>query len=78
MPEDTQPSSGDTGKSHDENESTTLHTCACGEQHEENPGSTSHRESCTSPLKFGDTCCCGSGNTPNREQHRCGHGPRCR
>ncbi|HOX35556.1 MAG TPA: hypothetical protein P5217_07300 [Methanoregulaceae archaeon] len=54
-----------------------LHTCACGEQHRHRPGSKSHREECTSPLKFGDTCCCGSGKAGEEARHRCGHGPRC-
>ncbi|HVN74286.1 MAG TPA: hypothetical protein VMT44_06825 [Methanoregula sp.] len=56
-------------------EKTGKHTCACGETHEQVAG-TSHRESCTSPLKFGDTCCCGSGQEP-KARHPCGHGPRC-
>ena len=38
MPENTQPSSDTPKKSTHENESTTLHTCACGEQHEDIPG----------------------------------------
>jgi hypothetical protein len=56
-------------------EGTTEHTCACGEMHEHIPG-VSHREECTSPQKFGDTCCCGSGQ-PSKARTLCGHGPRC-
>ncbi|MHB8052387.1 MAG: hypothetical protein ACYDEZ_03700 [Methanoregula sp.] len=78
MPKDTKPASNDTMKSDDKNETTTLHTCACGEQHEDLPGSPSHRDACTSTLKFGDSCCCVSDNTSKGEPHRCGHGPRCR
>ncbi|MFA6332688.1 MAG: hypothetical protein WCX22_07050 [Methanoregula sp.] len=71
MPETTQP------EAHDSKKSTSLHTCACGEQHEELPGSPSHRDECTSPKKFGNTCCCGSGQDTAASQQRCGHGPRC-
>ncbi|MDD1693651.1 MAG: hypothetical protein LUQ71_02905 [Methanoregula sp.] len=77
MPEHTQSSSKTTQKSNNENEPTPLHTCACGEQHEELPGSPSHREECTSDLKFGDTCCCASGEAGKVARSRCGHGPRC-
>ncbi|MFZ1897885.1 hypothetical protein [Methanoregula sp.] len=52
------------------------HTCACGEKHEEPKGEISHREACTSPLKFGETCCCQS-EEDAQTPHRCGHGPRC-
>ncbi len=55
-----------------------MHTCACGEQHQHIPGSPSHRDECTSPEKFGDSCCCGTGNHAQGAQHRCGLGPRCR
>ncbi|PKL69272.1 MAG: hypothetical protein CVV30_06780 [Methanomicrobiales archaeon HGW-Methanomicrobiales-1] len=77
MPEDTQPASNETTKSNNKTESS-LHTCACGEQHEDLPGSPSHRDACTSTLKFGDSCCCGSGEAAKEARHRCGHGPRCR
>ena len=53
------------------------HTCACGEKHEEHEAGVSHREACTSPLKFGDTCCCQSEEAAKNAPHRCGHGPRC-
>ena len=36
------------------------HTCACGEIHEQDAGDVSQRETCTSPLKFGNSCCCRS------------------
>ncbi|HVP96641.1 hypothetical protein [Methanoregula sp.] len=54
------------------------HTCACGEKHEEHEAGVSHRESCTSPLKFGETCCCQSEDDAKNARHSCGHGPRCR
>ena len=57
-------------------ESANAHTCACGETHEEHKPGISHRESCTSDLKFGDTCCCGSGKEA-KVRTPCGHGPRC-
>jgi len=60
----------------DHQDSTTEHTCACGETHRHRPGSPSHREECTSPKKFGDTCCCAR-TIPTGNQHRCGHGPKC-
>ncbi|MFZ1127732.1 hypothetical protein [Methanoregula sp.] len=53
------------------------HTCACGEKHERHEDGVSHRESCTSPLKYGDTCCCRSDDDTGNAPHRCGHGPRC-
>lgn len=56
-------------------DSMTEHTCACGETHEHTPG-VSHREECTSPKKFGDTCCCGTG-AASKARTPCGHGPRC-
>ncbi len=37
----------------------------------------SHREACTSPKKFGDTCCCQSEEEAKNASHPCGHGPRC-
>lgn len=78
----TEPGTSTTNKdekeSLDQKYSTHEHTCACGETHEHRPGSPSHRESCTSILKFGDTCCCGTGNVPKGDRHRCGHGPRCK
>lgn len=52
-------------------------TCACGEKHEPDTGGASHRESCTSPLKFGNSCCCEAGEEARNVHHRCGHGPRC-
>jgi len=52
------------------------HTCACGEKHEEPTGEISHREACTSPKKFGETCCCQS-EEDVKKPHPCGHGPRC-
>jgi hypothetical protein len=52
-------------------------TCACGEKHQNHAGHGSHRESCTSPLKFGNSCCCQPGEDPHPVHHRCGHGPRC-
>jgi len=54
---------------------TTEHTCACGETHEHQPG-ISHREECTSPQKFSDICCCGTGQA-SKVRTPCGHGPRC-
>ncbi|MDD4136554.1 MAG: hypothetical protein PHT99_01490 [Methanoregula sp.] len=78
MPETTQPAANDSMKSNNEKRSTTLHTCACGEQHEELPGSPSHRDECTSPRKFGTTCCCGSGQGSNTHPNPCGHGPKCK
>ena len=45
-------------------------TCACGEKHGPQAG-TSHRESCTSPLKYGDTCCCRSEEA--QKNHFCRH-----
>ncbi|MDD1689620.1 MAG: hypothetical protein LUQ66_03065 [Methanoregula sp.] len=75
MPDTTQ--SSDTRKAGNDKKSTPLHTCACGEQHEEIPGSPSHRDACTSDLKFGDSCCCGSGEAAKEARNRCGHGPRC-
>jgi len=75
MPEDKQQHSSDIPENDDE--SATLHTCACGEQHRHRPGSLSHRDDCTSPKKFGDSCCCGSGAAAQGNKHRCGHGPRC-
>ncbi|MGB8219340.1 MAG: hypothetical protein WCE46_03025 [Methanoregula sp.] len=53
------------------------HTCACGEKHEEPNSGVSHREACTSPLKFGETCCCQSEEEAKNARHPCGHGPRC-
>lgn len=53
------------------------HTCACGEKHEEHEAGISHREACTSPKKFGDTCCCQSEEEAKNASHPCGHGPRC-
>ncbi|MFA6362651.1 hypothetical protein [Methanoregula sp.] len=53
------------------------HTCACGEKHEEPTGEISHREACTSPKKFGETCCCQSEEEAKNASHPCGHGPRC-
>jgi len=53
------------------------HTCACGEIHEQETGDVSHREACTSPLKFGNSCCCQSDDAAHNAPHRCGHGPRC-
>ncbi|MFA5347874.1 MAG: hypothetical protein WC294_07035 [Methanoregula sp.] len=53
------------------------HTCACGEKHEQNSDNVSHREACTSPLKFGNSCCCQSDDVAKNAPHRCGHGPRC-
>lgn len=55
----------------------TEHTCACGETHEHHEEGKSHRDECTSTLKFGDSCCCGSGEAAKVARHRCGHGPRC-
>ncbi len=55
---------------------TTEHTCACGETHEDHQPGISHRDSCTSPLKFGNTCCCGSGKDA-KARTPCGHDPRC-
>ena len=52
-------------------------TCACGEKHEQYTEDVSHRESCTSPLKFGDSCCCQSDDAVQNAPHRCGHGPLC-
>ncbi|MDD1693412.1 MAG: hypothetical protein LUQ71_01690 [Methanoregula sp.] len=77
MPENTQPASSDSLKTNNETKSPDLHTCACGEKHEEIPGSPSHRDACTSDLKFGDTCCCASGEAGKIARSRCGHGPRC-
>jgi hypothetical protein len=77
MPNDKQPATNDTKKSNNEKESTSLHTCACGEQHEEIPEAPSHRDACTSTLKFGDSCCCGSSEAAKEARNRCGHGPRC-
>ncbi|MFA5269477.1 MAG: hypothetical protein WC379_16050 [Methanoregula sp.] len=74
MPSDKQQSSSDIPESDD---NATLHTCACGEQHPHTPGSPSHRDECTSPKKFGDSCCCESGEAGKEARHRCGHGPRC-
>ncbi|MCK9590863.1 MAG: hypothetical protein M0Q91_02465 [Methanoregula sp.] len=53
------------------------HTCACGEKHEQESANISHREACTSPLKFGNSCCCQSDDEAKNARHRCGHGPRC-
>jgi len=53
------------------------HTCACGETHEEHEAGVSHRESCTSSLKFGNTCCCQSEDDAKDARHPCGHAPRC-
>jgi len=53
------------------------HTCACGEKHAHRPGSPRHRDSCTSSMKFGDSCCCGSSPGPKGNHHRCDHGPKC-
>ncbi|WML67027.1 MAG: hypothetical protein METHP_00501 [Methanoregula sp. SKADARSKE-2] len=58
-------------------DTTNLHTCACGETHEDHTEGVSHREACTSYLKFGDTCCCGSGKEAKGRSTPCGHGPRC-
>jgi hypothetical protein len=55
----------------------TEHTCACGEQHSHREGTPSHRESCTSTLKFGNSCCCQSDDDTKNVPHPCGHGPRC-
>nr|WP_320160997.1 hypothetical protein [uncultured Methanoregula sp.] len=77
MPEKTQSVSSDTKKSINENEPTTLHTCACGETHEHHEEGISHRDECTSPQKFGNSCCCGSGEAAKEARNRCGHGPRC-
>ena len=70
MPEPNQPS-------HDNETDDPVHTCACGEQHRHRPGSPNHRDACTSEKKNTDSCCCGSGNGPQANQHRCGHGPKC-
>nr|WP_319376522.1 hypothetical protein [uncultured Methanoregula sp.] len=77
MQKNTDTATSNVKKSDEQNESTTLHTCACGEQHEEIPDSPSHRETCTSPKKFGNSCCCGSGEEATAARLRCGHGPRC-
>ena len=53
------------------------HTCACGEKHEVHEEGVSHRDACTSPLKFGNTCCCHSEEDTKNAHHPCGHGPRC-
>ena len=55
----------------------TAHTCACGETHEHHEDGKSHRDECTSTQKFGDSCCCGSGEAAKEARTRCGHGPRC-
>jgi hypothetical protein len=52
-------------------------TCACGEKHEPDTDGISHREACTSPLKFGGSCCCQPDEAAEPAHHRCGHGPRC-
>ena len=75
MPEDTQPNI--TGKTTPKTKTAVMHTCACGEQHEEIPGPVSHRDACTSPRKFGDSCCCAAGEAGRIARSRCGHGPRC-
>ncbi|WP_394698802.1 hypothetical protein [uncultured Methanoregula sp.] len=77
MPENTQPAPHETMKSKNETP-TTLHTCACGETHEHHEDGISHRDECTSTRKFGNSCCCTSDMDPKGNQHRCGHGPRCR
>ncbi|HJX56177.1 MAG TPA: hypothetical protein VJ350_05000 [Methanoregula sp.] len=58
----------------DETDDFPIHTCACGEQHRHRPGSPSNREVCTSPKKNTDACCCGSANSPQGNNHRCGQG----
>ncbi|MFA4859696.1 hypothetical protein [Methanoregula sp.] len=77
MPKNTHPASSDSIKSSTEKKSTTLHTCACGETHENHEEGISHRDECTSPQKFGNSCCCGSGTAAKEARTRCGHGPRC-
>jgi|GEM_PF-1538686 len=56
---------------------TDENTCACGEKHEPDTEGVSHRETCTSPMKFGNSCCCEPGENTENAHHRCGHGPRC-
>lgn len=51
----------------------TMHTCACGEKHIQTPGSPSHRDACASPLKYGNSCCCGSGPVAKNAHRCCGH-----
>ncbi|WP_292346139.1 hypothetical protein [Methanoregula sp. PtaB.Bin085] len=74
MPEDTHTETRDIPDSDD---ITPLHTCVCGEQHWHRPGSRSHRDECTSPKKFGESCCCAPGPAGKANRHHCGHGPRC-
>jgi hypothetical protein len=70
---DLKPSSTETD-TRNEIEEFPLHTCACGEQHRHRIGGPSQRETCKSPKKNTDSCCCGSGHDPQRNHHRCGHG----
>jgi hypothetical protein len=72
MPDSTNTTYNDNTTPSDEKENITLHTCACGEQHRYRPGILHNRETCTSPKKFGDTRCCGSGRGPVGDHHRCG------
>lgn len=53
-----------------------AHTCACGETHPHTPGSPSHRDACTSPKKFGDSCCCGTDSAATNTHRCCGHEPQ--
>ena len=61
----------------EQQDSTIEHTCACGEHYRHREGAPKHREVCTSPLKFGNSCCCQSDDDATNALHRCGHGPRC-
>ncbi|GEM_PF-5285121 len=59
-------------KSPEDIESATLHICACGEKHLKQEGALSHLETCESPKKYGETCCCGSDHVSKGNHHDCG------
>ncbi|MDD5187762.1 MAG: hypothetical protein PHF57_06100 [Methanoregula sp.] len=58
-------------------ETSTLHTCLCGETHPHTLDHASNRDTCTSPKKFGASCCCSIEETERENPHCCGHKPRC-
>jgi len=57
-PESTEIQTNDESEAQEQRECSSGNRCKCGEYHQPASGAGNHRESCTSPLKDGESCCC--------------------